>query len=114
MISQALKNLAKELDVPVLALSQLSRAVESRGGDGKPMLSDLRESGAIEQDADLVGLLYKPSSQDDDAGGTETEGIPVNLLIAKQRHQAAIDFLKKTQNINLGTIIRGTLPVEDG
>ena len=87
-ISRALKLLARELNVPVLALSQLSRGVESRP-DKVPQLADLRESGSIEQDADVVGLLYKPKSgSEDDEGGpaAEEDSVPVNLLIAKQRN----------------------------
>jgi replicative DNA helicase len=89
-ISGGIKALAKELKVPVLVLSQLNREPEKRERGAEPRLSDLRESGAIEQDADLVGLLYKPGKaggDDEDGGaGEEQDAIPVNLLIAKQRN----------------------------
>jgi replicative DNA helicase len=86
-ISSGIKALAKELDVPVIVLAQLNRELE-KDKSRKPRLSDLRESGSIEQDADLVGLLYKPASDDEDAPTAEDQpdGIPVNLLIAKQRN----------------------------
>jgi replicative DNA helicase len=86
-ISSGVKSLAKELNVPIIVLSQLNRELE-REKNRKPRLSDLRESGAIEQDADVVGLLYKPSSGDDDESGSaaEEDAVPVNLLIAKQRN----------------------------
>jgi len=85
-ISSGIKALAKELDVPIIVLSQLNREME-REKNRKPRLSDLRESGAIEQDADLVLLLYKPSSDDDEAANAvEEDAIAVNLLIAKQRN----------------------------
>jgi replicative DNA helicase len=86
-ISSGIKALAKELKVPVLVLSQLNRELE-KDKSRKPRLSDLRESGAIEQDADVVGLLYKPNSGDDEDGAAaeEADGLPINLLIAKQRN----------------------------
>lgn len=82
-ISRGCKALAKDLNVPVVVLAQLNRELE-KDKNRKPRLSDLRESGDIEQDGDLIGLLYKPATDDDD-DGTEKEATPVNLLIAKQR-----------------------------
>ena len=92
-ISNGIKSLAKELKVPVIVLSQLNREVEREKGR-KPRMADLRESGAIEQDADLIGLLYKAdpenrkkaASDEEDDEGRQQEAIPVNLLIAKQRN----------------------------
>jgi replicative DNA helicase len=86
MISRSLKNLAKELDVPVIALSQLSRAVETRGGEKRPQLSDLRESGSIEQDADMVIFLYRPEYYGitEDETGNSVAGIG-EVIIAKNR-----------------------------
>jgi len=85
-ISNGLKALAKELQVPIIVLAQLNRELEKREPGAKPRLSDLRESGSIEQDADLVGLLYRDKRDDDDDGGVEQDAVPVNLLIAKQRN----------------------------
>lgn len=89
-ISRALKAVAKELNIPVIALSQLSRAVESRGGDKKPLLSDLRESGQIEQDADMVCFCYRPEYydiQNYEVGNElfDTKGLFL-LLVSKHRN----------------------------
>ncbi|MDX5324816.1 MAG: replicative DNA helicase [Bacteroidota bacterium] len=87
-ISRSLKSIAKELNVPVIALSQLSRAVETRGGSKRPLLSDLRESGAIEQDADIVSFIYRPEyygmeEWDDDGTPCTNQG---EFIIAKHRN----------------------------
>ena len=99
-ISNGVKSLAKELDVPVIVLSQLNREME-REKNRKPRLSDLRESGSIEQDADLVILLYKPdvsSGDDDEAVRDVSDAHPVSLLIAKQRNgptgEVPVTFMK--------------------
>ncbi len=89
MISRNLKALAKELAVPVIALSQLSRAVETRGGSKRPLLSDLRESGAIEQDADIVSFIFRPEyygmTEWDDDEHTPCEG-QGEFIVAKHRN----------------------------
>ena len=92
MISRSLKSIAKELNIPVLALSQLSRAVETRGGDKRPQLSDLRESGSIEQDADMVQFITRPEyygiTEDED--GNSTQGM-ATIIIAKHRNGSVGD-----------------------
>jgi replicative DNA helicase len=85
-ISRSLKALARELEVPVMALSQLSRASEQRGGERKPILSDLRDSGAIEQDADIVVFIHRPEMYaKEDADGNSNEGV-AEVIVAKHRN----------------------------
>ncbi|MCO6499509.1 MAG: replicative DNA helicase [Vicingus serpentipes] len=111
MISRSLKSIAKELNIPVLALSQLSRAVETRGGDKRPQLSDLRESGSIEQDADMVQFIHRPDyyGLTEDEEGNPTKGI-ANIIIAKHRNGSVcdvqlrfIDTLAKFQDFDQGS-----------
>ncbi len=99
MISQSLKNLARELGIPVLSASQLSRAVEHRG-EKKPQLADLRESGTIEQDADVVMFLYRPDSE------SNSTHIPTKLLIAKHRNgpTGEIDLLFQGNRIRFSSV----------
>jgi replicative DNA helicase len=89
-ISRTLKAVAKELNIPIIALSQLNRSVESQGGSKRPQLSNLRESGAIEQDADIVAFIHRPEyyglKQLED--GTSTENL-AEIIVAKHRNNIA-------------------------
>lgn len=110
-VSRGLKALAKEMKVPVIALSQLSRASEQRGGDKKPMLSDLRESGSIEQDADVVCFIHRDSYYNKDENGDEdpeSKG-KAEIIIAKQRngptgsvHLAYLSDYTRFENLSSG------------
>jgi replicative DNA helicase len=110
-ISRGLKALAKELNVPVIALSQLSRASEQRGGDKKPMLSDLRESGSIEQDADVVAFIHRESYYNRDENGQPDPDTAnkAEIIIAKQRngptgsvHLAYLSKCTRFENLSYG------------
>ncbi len=105
-ISRGLKALAKEMQVPIVALSQLSRASEQRGGDKKPLLSDLRESGSIEQDADVVCFIHREEYYD-----RENEDLKgkAEIIIAKQRngptgsiHLAYLADYTRFENLQIG------------
>src|SRR5437868_2691727 len=97
-ISAGLKGLAKELKIPIIVVAQLNRQPEARSG-GKPRLSDLRESGSIEQDADLVGLLVRPEIYEEDEGARAEKAGEAELIIAKQRNgpvgEIPLTFLKE-------------------
>jgi len=96
MISRSIKEIAKEINVPIIALSQLSRSVETRGGDKRPMMSDLRESGAIEQDADMICFIYRPEyyGLTEDENGMPTAGI-TEIIVAKHRNGGLDDVKLK-------------------
>jgi replicative DNA helicase len=97
-ISSGIKGLAKELKLPIIVLAQLNRQPEARSG-GKPRLSDLRESGSIEQDADLVGLLVRPEVYEEDEDAKAEKAGEAELIIAKQRNgpvgEVPLTFLKE-------------------
>jgi replicative DNA helicase len=123
-ISRNLKALAKELNIPVIALSQLSRAVETRGGTKRPLLSDLRESGAIEQDADIVSFIYRPEyygieEWDDETNSPTKE--QAEFIVSKHRNggldNIRLKFIGKFgrfENINMETITEVDSKMNEG
>jgi len=98
VISRSLKAIAKELNIPIIALSQLNRSVETRGGNKRPQLSDLRESGAIEQDADIVSFIHRPEyyGHTEDEDGNSLIGI-AEIIVAKHRNGAVDDVRLRFQ-----------------
>lgn len=114
-ISTSIKHLAKDIDVPVIVISQLGRGVEKQ--KRRPMISDLRESGQIEQDADVIGLLYRENSEDDEA--EDYEGMPMVLDIAKNRDGAKgkvhLTFLKSfTRFESAAKVSEDDIPPDQG
>lgn len=110
-IARGLKETAKELDTPIIALAQLSRAVEIRGGSKRPQLSDLRESGALEQDADIVGFIYRPEYYGilEDENGKSLKGI-AEIIFAKHRDGALFTaILKFTEQFAQFSDVGGTM-----
>lgn len=99
MISRSLKALAKELNIPIIALSQLSRAVEQRGGEKKPVLSDLRDSGSIEQDADVVMFVHRQDYYEQEELERKKDPVVADIIIGKQRNgpqgEVHLNFIKK-------------------
>lgn len=116
-IAKELKNLAKELDIPVIALAQLSRAVETRGGTKRPQLSDLRETGQIEQEADLVGFIYRPEYYQilEDEDGQSLKGV-AEIIIAKNRHMEPKTARVRWEGeyTRFSDLLDDELPIDDG
>lgn len=111
-ISAGVKGLAKELGIPIIILAQLNRGPESRTGKskGKPLMADLRESGSIEQDADLVGLLYRPGYYAEDGAAEEEEAVTAEVILAKNRNGATghipLTFVKCLMKFESGEPVR--------